>query len=186
MMPEVGHFALILSMVLALVQAGVPLTAVPIRPGTVGVWLAKEQAGDKAAALDDWVALPNDLPGDEEWAPDLKQRIGELTFDSNFDAARKIRPPDEAAESDALGGARKKKVRSVRVRHRQSGSTQGSPSMQPLGRPIAFPRSAAWSMASRLVSRNPRGIPKAGLRSSDVGHFSMRRMQPGRQLIELS
>jgi len=178
MMPEVGHFALILSMVLALVQAGVPLTAVPIRPGTVGVWLAKEQAGDKAAALDDWVALPNDLPGDEEWAPDLKQRIGELTFDSNFDAARKNRT--------RWGGARKKKVRSVRVRHRQSGSTQGSPAMQPLGRPIAFPRSAAWSMASRLVSRNPRGIPKAGLRSSDVGHFSMRRMQPGRQLIELS
>src|SRR5215472_4264136 len=133
----------------------------PIRPGTVGVWLAKEQAGDKAAALDDWVALPNDLPGDEEWAPDLKQRIGEFTFDSNFDAAREIRPPDEAAESDALGRREEEESERAgspppeRLNARVSGNAA-------VGGPIAFPRSAAWSMASRLVSRDPRGTPKAG------------------------
>ena len=62
--------------------------------------LVKEQAGDKAAALDDWVALLNDGTADEEWVPDLKQRITELAFDIYVDIGGKNRQPDLAA----LGG----------------------------------------------------------------------------------
>ena len=68
--------------------------------------LAKEQAGDKSAALNEWVALLDDVPGDEEWASDLKQRIAELAFDVNFDAARKIRRPDVAGGNQRDGVAR--------------------------------------------------------------------------------
>jgi cytochrome c-type biogenesis protein CcmH len=68
--------------------------------------LAKEQAGDKGAALNEWIALLDDVPGDEEWASDLKQRIAELAFDINFNAVPKIRPPDVAAGNQRDGIAR--------------------------------------------------------------------------------
>ena len=70
--------------------------------------LAKEQAGDRGAALNEWNALLDDVPGDgdEEWASDLKQRIAELAFDINFDAARKIQPPNAAGENQRNGVAR--------------------------------------------------------------------------------
>jgi cytochrome c-type biogenesis protein CcmH len=59
--------------------------------------LVKEQAGDKAAALDAWVALLNDAPADADWIPDLKQRIAEMAFDIYGDIGGKNRQPDLAA-----------------------------------------------------------------------------------------
>lgn len=40
--------------------------------------LAKEQAGDKAAALADWTALRNDASPSEPWLADLDTRISDL------------------------------------------------------------------------------------------------------------
>jgi cytochrome c-type biogenesis protein CcmH len=41
--------------------------------------MAKEQAGDKAAALADWIALVKESDPSEAWVPDLRQRIAELS-----------------------------------------------------------------------------------------------------------
>jgi cytochrome c-type biogenesis protein CcmH len=48
--------------------------------------LAKEQAGDKAAALTDWIQVLKDANSDEPWVPDLKNKITALERDLGFDA----------------------------------------------------------------------------------------------------
>lgn len=42
------------------------------------VGLAKDQAGDSRAALNDWIKLLNDAKAGDDWAPDLRSRILEL------------------------------------------------------------------------------------------------------------
>src|SRR5262249_2935917 len=49
--------------------------------------LAKEQAGDKAGALTDWLALERDMPPDLPWRADLAQNIDRIARDLGKDPA---------------------------------------------------------------------------------------------------
>jgi cytochrome c-type biogenesis protein CcmH len=70
--------------------------------------MAKEQAGDKAAALSDWVALAKDADPAEPWTADLVQRIAELSGQMGIAvpdvaraAAQQAGPPGLALLKDA-------------------------------------------------------------------------------------
>jgi cytochrome c-type biogenesis protein CcmH len=67
--------------------------------------LAKEQAGNKAAALKDWLAVLVDAGPTDEWLPDLKQRIQALAQELGQDvSAVVVQPTDNAAAGPATGG----------------------------------------------------------------------------------
>src|SRR5580704_6635439 len=53
--------------------------------------LAKEQAGNKSAALDDWVAILNDTDTNEPWVSDLTQRVTELSQEIGIDVSARLR-----------------------------------------------------------------------------------------------
>jgi cytochrome c-type biogenesis protein CcmH len=53
--------------------------------------LAKEQAGNKPAALDDWVAILNDTDTNEPWVSDLTQRVTELSQEIGIDVSARLR-----------------------------------------------------------------------------------------------
>lgn len=52
--------------------------------------LAKEQNGDKRAALEDWIALIKDTTTDEDWVPDLEQRVADLGLEIGVDVAGRL------------------------------------------------------------------------------------------------
>jgi cytochrome c-type biogenesis protein CcmH len=52
--------------------------------------LAKEQAGNKSAALDDWVAILNDTDTNEPWVSDLTQRVTELSQEIGIDVSARL------------------------------------------------------------------------------------------------
>jgi cytochrome c-type biogenesis protein CcmH len=54
------------------------------------IGLAKEQAGDKLAALDDWIAILNESDSSEAWVGDLRQRIAELGQETGVDVAKRL------------------------------------------------------------------------------------------------
>ena len=47
--------------------------------------LAQEQAGDKKAALDAWIAILKDASPDEDWVSDLEQRVAALAQEIGID-----------------------------------------------------------------------------------------------------
>jgi cytochrome c-type biogenesis protein CcmH len=63
--------------------------------------LAKEQEGDKTAALTDWTTLLGEVKAGDPWVPELKRRIGELQHDLAVDPAA----PAQRAEAAKAGGA---------------------------------------------------------------------------------
>ena len=68
--------------------------------------LAKEQAGSKREALDDWTALLRDAAPDADWAEDLKGRVETLGIELGVEVAAKLPVPNPATpqESAATGG----------------------------------------------------------------------------------
>jgi cytochrome c-type biogenesis protein CcmH len=62
--------------------------------------LAKEQVGDKLAALDDWIAILNDSDLNGPWVVDLLQRATELGREAGVDVAARLHP----AATDGLLG----------------------------------------------------------------------------------
>lgn len=59
--------------------------------------LAKEQDGQKAQALEDWIATLADAKPDEPWVGDLERRVAELAREIGVDiSARKARVPEPA------------------------------------------------------------------------------------------
>jgi cytochrome c-type biogenesis protein CcmH len=52
--------------------------------------LAKEQGGDKLAALDDWIAVLNDTDSNEPWVNDLVQRVNELGQETGIDVSARV------------------------------------------------------------------------------------------------
>lgn len=62
-------------------------------------WLAKEQEGDKPAALAGWLELLKDADPNAPWIPDLKNRIGALEGDPGREAS--TRPTGSMAASVA-------------------------------------------------------------------------------------
>ena len=59
--------------------------------------LAKAQTGDKAAALDDWIELANDVGANDPTFPALDQRLAELARELNVDVSKKLHQPLVAA-----------------------------------------------------------------------------------------
>ena len=55
--------------------------------------LAKAQTGDKAAALDDWIALANDVGANNSAVPALDQRLAELASELHVDVSKKLHRP---------------------------------------------------------------------------------------------
>ncbi|QWG17303.1 c-type cytochrome biogenesis protein CcmI [Bradyrhizobium sediminis] len=62
--------------------------------------LAREQGGDKAGALTDWIAVLRDADPAEAWVPDLKSRISELERNLGMNAAA----PSTALKPAGPGG----------------------------------------------------------------------------------
>jgi cytochrome c-type biogenesis protein CcmH len=65
--------------------------------------LAKEQTGDKQAALDDWIAILNDTDAADAWVNDLKQRVAELGKETGVDVAKRLNGPGAASSGSLLG-----------------------------------------------------------------------------------
>jgi cytochrome c-type biogenesis protein CcmH len=58
--------------------------------------LAKEQAGDKQAALDDWIAILDETDSRDSWVADLRQRVTELGRETGVDVSQRLaRTPAE-------------------------------------------------------------------------------------------
>jgi cytochrome c-type biogenesis protein CcmH len=65
--------------------------------------LAKEQAGNKLAALDDWIAILNENDSNEAWVGDLEQRVTELGRETGVDVSKLLHVPPTAAPNGLFG-----------------------------------------------------------------------------------
>ncbi|NOT71476.1 MAG: c-type cytochrome biogenesis protein CcmI [Hyphomicrobium sp.] len=67
--------------------------------------MKKEQTGQKAAALDDWIALLKDAKADEPWVDDVRQRVATLAGELKVDIKDRLpaRPEPNAAKGGILG-----------------------------------------------------------------------------------
>ena len=65
--------------------------------------LAKEQAGNKQAALDDWIAILNETDSNDSWVDDLRQRVTELGQETGVDVAKRLHAPPLAPTGGLLG-----------------------------------------------------------------------------------
>ncbi len=63
--------------------------------------LAKQQSGDAKGALDDWIALLGESPGDAPWAPQLRGVIETTARDAKIDVSARL----AAIKPPASGGA---------------------------------------------------------------------------------
>ncbi|HEY6257540.1 MAG TPA: c-type cytochrome biogenesis protein CcmI [Xanthobacteraceae bacterium] len=68
------------------------------------IGLAKEQAGNKLAALDDWVAILTETDANEAWVGDLRQRVAELGQETGVDVSARLRNAPPATASGGLLG----------------------------------------------------------------------------------
>jgi cytochrome c-type biogenesis protein CcmH len=64
--------------------------------------LAKEQGGNKLAALDDWIAIINDTDSNDSWVNDLVQRVNELGQETGIDVSARVHRP-KPADGGLLG-----------------------------------------------------------------------------------
>jgi cytochrome c-type biogenesis protein CcmH len=67
------------------------------------VGLAKEQAGNKPAALDDWIAILNETDSNEAWVGDLEQRVAKLGRETGADVSKRLHLPNRGPAGDLLG-----------------------------------------------------------------------------------
>jgi cytochrome c-type biogenesis protein CcmH len=70
--------------------------------GRFFIGLAKEQGGDKTAALDDWIAVLGDTDSKEAWAADLRQRVTELGKETGVDVSARLASRKPAATGGLL------------------------------------------------------------------------------------
>ena len=123
------------------------------------IGLAKEQAGDKAAALADWNSLLADVDPNEPWLSDLKQRVTDLRRDLGSDGAT---PPPAAPKVsgsgvlDSLKAADKSKPQAVdpAARDPRPEDIRNAEKMAPEDR-TAMIRGMVDGLASRL-DQSPR------------------------------
>jgi cytochrome c-type biogenesis protein CcmH len=119
--------------------------------------LAKEQTGDKLAALDDWIAILNDTDATDAWVGDLKQRVTELGQETGVDVAKRLNRLGAASSTDSLLG--------MMQRQEQAPATPN----------IAVPNVAVPSVAMPNVA-SPIAAPSRGPSAADVR--SAEAMQP--------
>ena len=66
--------------------------------------LVQEQAGDKRAALDSWIAVLADAGTDDAWAPELRARVTELAGELGVDVSKRLPATAEAPAKPAQSG----------------------------------------------------------------------------------
>jgi cytochrome c-type biogenesis protein CcmH len=68
--------------------------------------LKKEQSGDKAAALEDWITILNEASPTDTWVGDLRQRTESLASELKVDISKRVTaaaaPPPAAPESGGI------------------------------------------------------------------------------------
>lgn len=57
----------------------------------------KDQRGDRAGALADWIALLNEAPADAPWAPDLRGFVERIAKEDGIDLTGRLKPAPAAA-----------------------------------------------------------------------------------------
>jgi cytochrome c-type biogenesis protein CcmH len=107
--------------------------------------LAKEQVGDKSAALDDWIALLNDNDLNEPWVADLMQRTTELGRAAGVDVAARLHP-------EGTGGLLRM------LQHKQEAApaavpSDAGPSAEDVRNATAMTRSDRQAMIQGMVDR---------------------------------
>jgi cytochrome c-type biogenesis protein CcmH len=121
--------------------------------------LAREQDGDKAAALAEWTELLKDVNGDESWAPDLRNRVSALARDTGRDGAAVADGPKPAlARAATESGTSKAQGEASSPRVAEKGPSpqdvRAAEAMPPADR-SAMIRGMVDGLASRL-ERSPR------------------------------
>lgn len=64
--------------------------------------LAKDQAGDTAAAMDAWVALINDAPPGAAWVPEVRAIVERRAAQEGIDLSQRLKPDPQAAMIAAM------------------------------------------------------------------------------------
>jgi len=119
--------------------------------------LAKEQAGNKALALADWIGLLKDTDPNEPWVRDLKERVDELRKEIGDEATTPPAQPNPAVAGGVLETLRTQD-RSQASRAIEKGPTpadmQNAEMMPPADR-LAMIRGMVDGLAKRL-EQSPR------------------------------
>jgi len=121
------------------------------------IGLMKEQAGDKAWALNDWIALLNESGSEEPWYSELMQRVTELGQDIGVDVSARLQPQRLAGAGGVLALLARQQEGEVATADKgQSvpGDARGVEGMPPRDRMI---QGMVDGLAARL-ERSPRDV----------------------------
>jgi cytochrome c-type biogenesis protein CcmH len=109
--------------------------------------LAKEQVGDKLAALDDWIAILNDTDSNDPWVSDLVQRVTELGQETGVDVSARLHRP-----TPAVGGLLEM-LRQSQAAPRVAAPKSGDPSAEDVRNAAAMTSSDRVAMIQGMVDR---------------------------------
>ncbi len=107
--------------------------------------LVKEQAGDKASALADWIGVLKDATPNEPWVSDLKSRISEIEGEIGDKAAT-----SQPGSSPATPGGMLETLR-AQEQSRTSGAAIGGPSRDQVQAAEAMPPGDRMAMIRGMV-----------------------------------
>lgn len=62
----------------------------------------KDQRGNRAEAISDWIGLLNEAPADAPWAPDLRAFVERIAKEDGIDLAGRLKPAPAAREPSVL------------------------------------------------------------------------------------
>jgi len=103
--------------------------------------VVKEQAGDKAAALDEWIAILNEADAKEPWYADLTQRVTALGRETGIDVSARLR----GEETTATGGVL------AQLEQPAAGPPQGGPTAADIRNASAMPSADRAAMIRGMV-----------------------------------
>ncbi len=107
--------------------------------------LARDQKGEHAQAIDDWVALLNSAPPDAPWVPELRKFVEQAAADAKIDIAGRLKPG--AGPPPVLAGA-------ANARGPDAAQVAAAGQMSDAGR-AAFITQMVDNLAAKLAA-NPR------------------------------
>jgi cytochrome c-type biogenesis protein CcmH len=109
--------------------------------------LAKEQGGNKPAALDDWIAILNETDSTEPWVTDLMQRVTELGQETGIDVSARLQRRKPAG-SGLLG-----MLQRPEAAPREAAPKSGGPSAEDVHNAAAMTSSDRVAMIQGMVDR---------------------------------
>jgi len=122
--------------------------------------LAKEQVGDKVAALEDWVAILNDTDSNDAWVADLRQRVSELGRETGIDVAARLHRAKPTATGGLLGMLQQQQAAPAAAAPSRGGPSaddvRAAAAMNPSDR-VAMIQGMVDRLASRL-DQSPRDV----------------------------